>query len=462
MMKRNEGFTLVELLVAMVVGSIVTLAATSVLLLGLRYNAISIGAAQRQNTTRIIMSLLEGVASEGIISEVDSRLDGWVVHGQPEGEQIKGPIILQYIAKDRIICTSDTNNPLLEGVIASQITISDKGLLTVSVETEDGSYVSSIHCRTFDLIEGNDQSVQPTLPEEFYEPPENPTNQKDLFIQALLSQYPENGMPNPGVILDEDGVSTSWYYAQWYIGSQTASGWDSSTPWCACYISWALVESRIPSGVDGRDKWYANVDEFMEYFTNGSFNETASWSNASPATGDLVFFDWEGGNDPEHVGVVLMENGDFIYTIEGNSAGLVAMRMYSAKDPAIIGYGKLNFSSEEQTNQLTGLKKLIFEEINRRCVSTIEYEYILDSQADDCAANDRNPENETWSWGEILRCVKGVDQGQGLNIVSMVDRWIAEYPGIAGESPLATHCVIGVSGTGDETKIIVVFTGPRS
>lgn len=459
-MKRNEGFTLVELLVAMVVGSIVTLAATSVLLLGLRYNAISIGAAQRQNTTRIIMSLLEGVASEGRITGVESHLDSWKVLGEEDTVYISYHSGAKAIYANEYPTDEDGNiieggTKLLENVIAAHVSLADNGLITLSVETEDGSYTSSVHCRNYKTTtedgegeNGEDQPETDTPGTDQELIAKVPTT--DDFLQALLSQYRlVNGVPNPGMIVG--GENNGTYYATWYANQKQIStaGWDSGTPWCACFISWAIRQ------VDDEAPIYANVDTFMSAMT----------LHQTPAVGDIVFFDWEGGNDPEHVGVVLLategqENAPgFIYTIEGNSAGLVAMRMYSAKDPAIIGYGKLNFSSEEQTNQLTGLKKLIFEEINRRCVSTIEYEYILDSQADDCAANDRNPENETWNWGEILRSVKGVDQGQGLNIVSMVDHWIAEYPGIAGESPFATHCVIGVSGTGDETKIIVVFTG---
>ena len=63
-MKRNEGFTLVELIVGIAVASIVTAAATTLLLMGLRMNKASSDTATRQNTVRIVLTVLEDLAAE--------------------------------------------------------------------------------------------------------------------------------------------------------------------------------------------------------------------------------------------------------------------------------------------------------------------------------------------------------------------------------------------------------------
>ena len=55
MLKRNEGFTLVELLVTIVVGTLITAAATTLLLTGMRINNRSNELAVQQNTTRMLM-----------------------------------------------------------------------------------------------------------------------------------------------------------------------------------------------------------------------------------------------------------------------------------------------------------------------------------------------------------------------------------------------------------------------
>lgn len=478
-MKRNEGFTLVELLVAMVVGSIVTLAATSVLLLGLRYNAISIGAAQRQNTTRIIMSLLEGVASEGQIKGVESNLQGWTVLGTDDFS------ILSYDGGKKVIYTSDSDSPLLEGVYASYIELNSDNLLTVYVETEDGTYTSSIYCR-MNKPDPKEKNEEGTDTEEEVSGDIGQAIQggtitgtvKD-FIEILLSQRSlVNGVPNPGTIVytNSEGkpTGTGPYYAQWYAdamwhpedGLQTVAGWDSSTPWCACFISWALTESRISSGVTDHQWWYANVDEFMAYFqnrTNGS-----GWKTDQAATGDLVFFDWEGGNDPEHVGVVLMENGDFIYTIEGNSAGLVAMRMYSTDDPAIIGYGSLVWTKlaqpidEDQMKQL--IRIAVKEDHNDNQLGELQYDTDADryanSDANDRACSQETSTGEWWNSTGLLDSY-GVTYVKGSNFSEIVTamRNDEDYKDCIN-SMAVTRYVIGIAKVDGVFHVVITFTGP--
>ena len=59
MIKRNEGFTLVELLCAIVAGSIVTAATATILLLGLRMNANASRMATEDNKAVICLSVME-------------------------------------------------------------------------------------------------------------------------------------------------------------------------------------------------------------------------------------------------------------------------------------------------------------------------------------------------------------------------------------------------------------------
>ena len=67
---------------------------------------------------------------------------------------------------------------------------------------------------------------------------------------------------------------------------------------------------------------------------------------AEPIPGDYVFFDWDGRNDPDGVGAVLCVEGNFLYTIEGNSGGRVAVQRYSLSDSRIVGYGVLSWKKE--------------------------------------------------------------------------------------------------------------------
>ena len=158
------------------------------------------------------------------------------------------------------------------------------------------------------------------------------------FLQKLAGQFRlAGGGPNKGLILDAEGRSTGEYYTEWYIGEEgwNKNGWYATTPWCACFLSWGL-ENAGATMPDGSVPRFANVDKFMAAF--GQLSDT-------PKPGDIVFFDWivNQESNPQHVGAVLAVRDGFVYTIEGNSAGVVAMRRYELGDSRILGYGVLNW-----------------------------------------------------------------------------------------------------------------------
>ena len=80
-MKRfnNEGYTLLELMITILIGSIITLATTTILLLGLRLNNESTDTVEKQNTARILLSALEDLATEGTIGEINYTTDSWEI-----------------------------------------------------------------------------------------------------------------------------------------------------------------------------------------------------------------------------------------------------------------------------------------------------------------------------------------------------------------------------------------------
>lgn len=344
--RNNGGFTLVELLVTIVVSSVVTLAATTVLLLGLRLNNQASGTVTRQNTTRILLSVLENIASEGTIEKVKSEPDSWQVIG--EGDQV----LLSYNAASDTVYTG-TSTPLMEGVIASHMSLEGQ-LLTFAVETEDGTYSASVYCRMAPTDESENNVADDLLDDDSSNDnviDDTVANREGrlAFLKALVGQR-----GSPGVVLVE-GNLTNLYYTKWYIGDDwDKNGWGASTPWCACFISWGLaqVSDQVTCPTD-RPQWYANVDDFMAYFEdtqNGSAWEKRE-SDYEPIPGDLIFFDWDSGTDPEHIGAVLAVSEGYVYTIEGNTAGIVAVRKYALNDPDIIGYGILDWKTATETTE---------------------------------------------------------------------------------------------------------------
>lgn len=340
------GFTLVELLVVILTGSVITLAAVTILLLGLRVNHQSGQVVTRQNTTRILLSAMEDVITEGTITEIDAGPESWVVKG--EGSEL----LFSYNSADRTISTGGA--VILEDVIASHISWDDTGkLITISVETKDGSYTASTYCRVGTFVdvdnENDDGKVEEILKEENTNATEPEKAARTEFLKTLVSQYKmTGGGVNPGLILNESGYSTGEYYAQWYDHT-----WPADTAWCVCYVSWALdyVGLRYkPYGEENEATWFANTEYFKDYIIHG-ITDTSGWksSDTTPEAGDLIFFDWTGDGVTQHIGVVLAVEGDYIYTIEGNSANKVAVRKYAQGDERIDGYGDFDWLLENHT-----------------------------------------------------------------------------------------------------------------
>lgn len=115
-------------------------------------------------------------------------------------------------------------------------------------------------------------------------------------------------------------------YWQWY-------GFTSHVEWCACFVSWCANESgqlniTIPK--------FARVEDGIQWFKGNG-----KWKDKSyiPVSGDIIFFDWNSDNDPDHVGIVEKVEENIIYTIEGNSKDKCMQKKYSIDSNLIFGYG---------------------------------------------------------------------------------------------------------------------------
>lgn len=363
--QKNDGFTLVELMVTILTGSIVTMAAVTILLLGLRINKQSTDTASRQMTTRILLSSLEDLATQGTITEVVSKPGVWEVHGDG------GQVLYFFDSASHAIYSGGeaSKTTIMESVIASDVMLEGQ-LLTVTVETEDGTYSSSVYCRMA-VSSTESIDINEMINSSYEEDDEDNTSMPDVdarvnFLQRLAGQYSiittAGSLRNPGLILQKqaDGkyYSTGKYYSEWYVEDyKYAPGWNSQTPWCACFISWGLLGDENNPLVDFSEdhkKGFASVDYFMNYLKKGTNGH--SWKDSryydtvtpyDPLPGDLIFFDWTVNSvrDPAHIGAVIRQDGEYVYTIEGNSSNRVAVRKYKLDDPRIIGYGVLNWST---------------------------------------------------------------------------------------------------------------------
>lgn len=129
------------------------------------------------------------------------------------------------------------------------------------------------------------------------------------------------------VALSQVGNVGGQPYWSWY-------GFDGRVEWCACFVSWCANEcGYIDAGV---------IPKFAGCVLGSQwFKDRGQWQDGgfTPEAGHIIFFDWEGDGETDHVGIVeRVENGT-VYTVEGNSGDACRQNSYSIGSSVIYGYG---------------------------------------------------------------------------------------------------------------------------
>lgn len=331
MKRNNSGFTMVELLVTVAVSSIVLAAAASLMLLGLRVHQTTQKEAGEQQTVRIVLSALVDLSASGKIYRVEPLSDGWQLQGKT-ADGTPGAVLLRYNS-GKLRSGTSGDQVLLDNLRGARVDL-DGSLVTFTFATAAHSYSTSVFCRTG--IDG-DSVGKVEAQEKLKELEKTEKDARFEFLKTLAGQYDSRG--------EIKGGSTYTYFSEWYIGGYARDPrWNQYTPWCGCFLSWGAEQQR--DTIDGDPPKFADVDKGM-----ADFQESGKWRNPNdannmPIPGDYVFFDWDRGSDPDHVGAVLCVEGNFLYTIEGNSGGRVAVNRYPLSDSRIVGYGVLNWKTK--------------------------------------------------------------------------------------------------------------------
>lgn len=346
MKRNNSGFTMVELLVTVAVSSIVLAAAASLMLLGLRVHQTTQKEAGEQQTVRIVLSALEDLSASGKIYRVEPLSDGWQLQGKT-ADGTPGAVLLRYNS-GKLTSGTSGDQVLLDNLRGARVDL-DGSLVTFTFATAAHSYSTSVFCRT--EIEGDSVGKEEAKEklDELKKPNLTDAEKKAryAFLKTLAGQYDSRGEIKGG----------SGYFSEWYIRDYAKNpGWNQYTPWCGCFLSWGAAQQR--DTIDGDPPKFADVDKGMADFKAQKNKwRSPNDTNNKPIPGDYVFFDWDGrndpdgGKDPDHVGAVLCVEGNFLYTIEGNSGGRVAVQRYDLNDKRIVGYGVLNWKTQGETTE---------------------------------------------------------------------------------------------------------------
>ena len=129
------------------------------------------------------------------------------------------------------------------------------------------------------------------------------------------------------VALTQLGNEGGQLYWSWY-------GFEGRVEWCACFVSWCADQcGYIESGII--PKFAGCVDGANWFKGNGQWQDR----NYEPQAGNIIFFDWEGDGETDHVGIVEKCENGVVYTVEGNSGDACRQNQYTVGSSSIYGYG---------------------------------------------------------------------------------------------------------------------------
>lgn len=329
---QKKGFTLIELVVVILCAVLVTVAASSVMLLGLRIHQASVENMERQNEVRIVSALLQKLADEktAVTRFVPGEETWQLLNDSSE--------VIKY--ENHALFANGT--VLIDEITGSELNELPNDLLQFIFRFGENEYAFTIH---FDGIS------ETTLASSVMFLSARPKSVEDRGREMLVTIAQEQ-LGSGGQIRFQ-GKDQSEYYSGWYTRQvNRAMNWDSDTPWCACFLSWLADQSavKLPAG---NIPYFANVNDGMLGFQGLATGNGAAWngqwrdSSYDPAPGDFIFFELDGDPEPDHVGLVTELTPDgTIWTIEGNLNNQVQAASYTDRS-TIVGFGLLNWTAAD-------------------------------------------------------------------------------------------------------------------
>lgn len=309
--RKNDGFTLMELLIVITVGSLVSFAATSILLFAMRFYRINLDTVEHQSILRIMLAVVDNMSSEG-----EYRFD-------VDTDQIEkdSNAIIKFNSSTKQVVTG-TGSVLMEDVDGFDIkkpTILElyddaaKNLYTFSVQMDGQTFNSTVYSRTKAVqIEDRDfmYSVFPYLREKNWEADDPDVDYeagRDYLVNIAASQIGSDGR-----IMDYPRADEGTFYSLWYLDRlQFPEGWSEETPWCSIFASWVVDQvaqegtrydeeddqinylNSVPREADVNFLW------LRSYIQTGMYNLKVNNHTSEipviqiPKPGDLIFFEFK-------------------------------------------------------------------------------------------------------------------------------------------------------------------------
>ncbi|WP_067793876.1 CHAP domain-containing protein [Actinomadura formosensis] len=111
-------------------------------------------------------------------------------------------------------------------------------------------------------------------------------------------------------------------YGRWYG--------KNCTEWCDIFVSWVYHKAEIGSSAGGKHSY---VPSHAAWFRrHHRFTHT-------PDEGSIIFYDQNGHDGEDHIGIVTKVSRKYVWTVDGNYRDAVRTRKLRRNSRVIYGYG---------------------------------------------------------------------------------------------------------------------------
>jgi len=141
------------------------------------------------------------------------------------------------------------------------------------------------------------------------------------------------------------------------LDNNQGNGMSYGYYWCASFVNWCLRLAGVWESASGSEvscqRWYADCRQRGIFRSRGGY---------IPSSADIIFFKDNGSSaDSTHVGLVRYSDGEYVYTVEGNTSNgsdyssngeYVALKKYPLSSGYIVGYATPKYNDNTTSRRV--------------------------------------------------------------------------------------------------------------
>lgn len=112
---------------------------------------------------------------------------------------------------------------------------------------------------------------------------------------------------------------------------------QSKDPWCAATVTAVFLKAGVTSFAECSCSVMKKKLKDLGFFRYKEYD---------PKPGDIIFYDWDKDDVPDHVGIIINKSGDSLLVREGNKNNRIGERVIKTYYEKISGYGVPDYEED--------------------------------------------------------------------------------------------------------------------